>query len=424
MDINDSLAMIRPVKEAIEDELLQRPGVVGVDIGYKEVGGRRTDELAIRVLVEKKWDVPQEQRIPSMIQDIKTDVIQRGRITFLVDTTRYNPLVGGCSIGTCGGFGTGTLGALVRDRNTGQLMALSNWHVLVSGASGGVYNVAQPGPGDNGSCSGDIIGQVARSVINEYVDCAVVALNLGARNLQCSIQDIGFIGVSSVTSIGNRVKKRGRTSGLTWGDVDTIDLTFNVQIAGVTRTFKHQIGIWRASGVSEVFVRPGDSGSIVIDTIRGIVGLLFAGSGGNPFFPDGAYAYANPISAVLYALDIDICVPPKTKEKDKEKEKDELLREKIMKESDNELIREKIFTESQLLSLEAQTMQSIAESEARNAGPLEERLARLEAVVDELRHFIRQADRPNPGASSFQIGTPTSGQADDDSQSTIEPHES
>lgn len=400
MDTNERLAMIRPVKETVEDELLQRPGVVGVDIGYKEVGGRRTDELAIRVDVEKKWDVPQEQRIPSMLQDIKTDVIQRGRFTFLVDTARYNPLVGGCSIGTCGGVpGTGTLGALVRDINTGQLMALSNWHVLVRGASG-VYNVAQPGPGDNGSCPGDIIGQVVRSAINEYVDCAVVALNSGTRDLQCSIRDIGFVGGPSVTSIGHRVKKRGRTTGVTWGDVDTIDKTVNIEIAGVTRTFKHQIGIWRASGVSEVFTRHGDSGSIVVDTLTGIVGLLFSGSEGNPLFPDGAYALANPISAVLYALNIDICVPPKTKEKDKEKEKDELLREKIMKESDNELIREKVFTESQLLSLEAQTMQSIATSEARNVGPLEDRLTRLEAAIDELRHFIRQADRPNPGASS------------------------
>ncbi len=182
---NERLEAIRPIKEGVEDELLQRPGVVGVDIGYKEVGGRRTDELAIRLLVEEKRDVPPEQRMPQEFEDIKTDVIQRGRYTLmqLPDTNRYNPLVGGCSIGTCGGApGIGTLGMLVRDRNTGQMMALSNWHVLVYGTTG-TFDVTQPGPGDGGACPGDVIGQVSRSAINEFVDCALATLNPAARNL-------------------------------------------------------------------------------------------------------------------------------------------------------------------------------------------------------------------------------------------------
>lgn len=44
-------------KERAEEQLLALPGVTGVDIGYKEVGGEPTDRLAIRVLVaEKKPD--------------------------------------------------------------------------------------------------------------------------------------------------------------------------------------------------------------------------------------------------------------------------------------------------------------------------------------------------------------------------------
>ena len=47
-------AQIRPVKQRIEDELLSRPGVVGVDINEKVSDGKPTGELAIVVYVEKK----------------------------------------------------------------------------------------------------------------------------------------------------------------------------------------------------------------------------------------------------------------------------------------------------------------------------------------------------------------------------------
>src|SRR5689334_3744787 len=90
---------IRAVQESVEDEVLAMPGVVGVDIGYKEVGGQTTDELAIRVLVEVKRDVPSRERIPRTFQSITSDVIQRGQIRFMVDPARYNPLVGGTSLG-------------------------------------------------------------------------------------------------------------------------------------------------------------------------------------------------------------------------------------------------------------------------------------------------------------------------------------
>lgn len=68
---------IRRVKERVEADLLNRPGVTGVDIGRKITGGKKTGQLAIRVLVEKKKDVPQAQTIPSEIEGIPTDVIQR-----------------------------------------------------------------------------------------------------------------------------------------------------------------------------------------------------------------------------------------------------------------------------------------------------------------------------------------------------------
>lgn len=41
-------------KQDSQEALLKLPGVTGVDVGYKYVKGKRTDEIAIRVMVEKR----------------------------------------------------------------------------------------------------------------------------------------------------------------------------------------------------------------------------------------------------------------------------------------------------------------------------------------------------------------------------------
>ncbi len=72
-----NLARIQRIKAEAEASLLKLPGVTGVGVGYKEVGGHKTDVLAIRVYVERKHDVPAEQAVPKQIQGVPTDVIER-----------------------------------------------------------------------------------------------------------------------------------------------------------------------------------------------------------------------------------------------------------------------------------------------------------------------------------------------------------
>ncbi len=72
-----SLDEITRVKTEVEAELLKLPGVTGVDVGYKYVGGKKTDVLAIRVYVKQKRDVPEKYAIPKKIRGIPTDVIER-----------------------------------------------------------------------------------------------------------------------------------------------------------------------------------------------------------------------------------------------------------------------------------------------------------------------------------------------------------
>lgn len=72
-----TLSEIRRVKEKVEPELLNLPGVTGVDIGYKYTAGKKTDVLAIRVLVKEKKDVPEDLAVPKEVQGVPTDVIER-----------------------------------------------------------------------------------------------------------------------------------------------------------------------------------------------------------------------------------------------------------------------------------------------------------------------------------------------------------
>jgi hypothetical protein len=121
---------IRPTKEQVEKDFLSRPGVNGVAIGFKYVNGSPTEELAIRVLVQKKQAVPADQAIPPVVNGIKTDVIEAtpqllartpGQIRpFHPKKTDdphdpFDPLIGGIDIGLCrtlqGGTNEGTLGA-------------------------------------------------------------------------------------------------------------------------------------------------------------------------------------------------------------------------------------------------------------------------------------------------------------------------
>jgi len=72
------------IKEANEPLLMSKPNVVGVDVGFKYVGGKQTGEVAIRVFVKKKMDVAQKDAIPGTLQGEKTDVIEEEKVELQV----------------------------------------------------------------------------------------------------------------------------------------------------------------------------------------------------------------------------------------------------------------------------------------------------------------------------------------------------
>ncbi len=322
---------IRPVKENVEDELIERTGVVAVDIGEKVTGGEPTGQPSIVVYVQKKKaesSLSEAEVIPAEINGVPTDVVEMeielqtalvrvsDDVEIQLDPGSYRPLRGGISMGpnrsfwleppevpTAGWYrSVGTLGALVNDRATGARMALTNFHVAAVNTGWAVGDVmVQPGHPDG---TGVAYGLLARAVLSQNVDGAVVTLDAGIAS-QGEVVDIGPITGSQAATVGLAVRKRGRTTNLTSGTVGSVDVTVSIDYGdGVgTRTLRHQIRVDRPVGGPR-FSDRGDSGSVVVDDDERVVGLLFAGA------TDGSVTFANPIAAVLDELAVDLWVEP------------------------------------------------------------------------------------------------------------------
>jgi hypothetical protein len=324
-------AEIRPVKQRIEDELLARPGVVGVDINEKVSDGKPTGELSIVVYVKEKkpkGKLRAGEMIPATIEGIPTDVkeekielqavarVALAEVTPLVDATKYATLHGGISMGPCRSVHldppdvpspgdyifAGTLGALVTDRTTKAQMALTNFHVACVDSTWAVGNAqCQPSRVDGGSCPGDTFGTLTRATLSTHVDGAVVTLQSG-RTTDCSIEEIGAVKGQAAAVLNSAVRKRGRTTGLTYGTVNSVDasVTINYGDGLGNHTLKNQIRITPDTSQSAMFSDHGDSGSVVVDGANKVVGLLFGGS--------NVATYANPIQFALDELNVDLCV--------------------------------------------------------------------------------------------------------------------
>jgi hypothetical protein len=326
------IAAIRAVKSSVEDELLARPDITAVDIGEKVSKGQPTGRRAIIVYVKKKQPLSRlaaADVIPKEINGIPTDVVEDEIVLHAamvreldlvpqVDATKYGTLEGGMSMGPCrsvylsppdvptaGNYVfVGTLGALVRDRTSGATMALTNFHVACIDNGWSVGDIqCQPGRVDGGSCPTDRFGTLTRAVLSEHVDGSLVTIDTG-RTTDCAILEIGDVKGTNTATVGMAVRKRGRTTGLTYGTVGSVDYSTSINYGdGLgTHILKNQIRVDVDTSHSTQFGDHGDSGSVVVDADNKVVGLHFAGN------TSGTLGVANPIQFVLDELNVDLCV--------------------------------------------------------------------------------------------------------------------
>ncbi|QGQ19431.1 hypothetical protein GC089_09565 [Cellulomonas sp. JZ18] len=355
------MSAARSAKQHVAAEFMDRPGVTAVDVGPKVVGGSRTDVLAVRVFVAEKRDVPEAEAVPPEVDGVPTDVIQmsftpmaverfrRVEVGTRIDAARYPTLRGGMSIGPCRSIHleppdapepgdyvfVGTLGAVVTDDETGDHMLLTNFHVAAVTDTWSVGDtIAQPSLVDGGSCPADVVGTLERAVLagttagGPGVDGAVVRVT--DRETRCEIVDVGRVRGTATASLGAAVRKRGRTTELTHGTVDSIDLTVRVPYGDGLGdvVLEDQIGIDVDAARSAAFGLGGDSGSVVVDAEDRVVGLYFAGNNeqrdaaGNVVLAEGVFGIANPIAAAEAALGVHVCASSKPFKEVKEGGKD------------------------------------------------------------------------------------------------------
>ncbi len=86
MATTKAIEEIKAIKDQYQDDLLRKKNVVGLGIGYKEVGGQETEQLSLVVMVRKKepsCQLDATDLIPSEIEGVPIDVKEVGEIVAL-----------------------------------------------------------------------------------------------------------------------------------------------------------------------------------------------------------------------------------------------------------------------------------------------------------------------------------------------------
>jgi endonuclease G len=210
----------------------------------------------------------------------------------------FNPLRGGVSVSRAWSASSGTLGGIVRDRDTGEEMILSNWHVLAASAYAlRGASIFQPAYADGG-WSRHTVAQLERHTMDQGIDAAVAKLT-DARSWINDQLEIGAVSGVATPTLGMKVTKSGRTSEVTSGRVVGFEGVTKVWYGEFQRMVRHVVHIAPFAG-GQVSTG-GDSGSWWLEEgTNRAVGLHFAGS------DDPEYALAMDMPRVLNALNVDI----------------------------------------------------------------------------------------------------------------------
>jgi hypothetical protein len=278
-------------RKALEQELLPLAGAGFVGIAHSEADGE------VIVFVE---DEQAKQRMPRSFNGYAVQTEVTGKIQAfstqvaepLADVGRKDevrPLVGGTSLSAYipSLYYAGTLGMVTYKDDNKKI--LSNTHVIAMNPQTGAFlsigtTILQPGSGDGGS-TGDRVGALEAYIpINftpnaeNYADAAIGSID-GSVSASPGEQFCEggnyWVGGWTEVSTGNIVRKSGRTTGVTTGEVLYTDASVTVHYyGGKSAYFVDQIVVEQENWS---FAKSGDSGSAV-DKDGKFVGLLFAGT--------------------------------------------------------------------------------------------------------------------------------------------------
>jgi len=281
-------------KKALEQELLPLAGAGFVGIAHSE------DEGKVIVFVE---DEQTKQRVPHSFEGytVRTEVTGKVEtlstqvadpITDVSEERRddVRPLVGGISLSAYipNLYYSGTLSMVTYDDKI-----LSNGHVIAMNPE--TYEfiaigtpIVQPGSGDGGTLS-EKVGELEAYIpidfdpdAENYADAAIASIDGGVEASPGEqFYEEGNYWVEGWTEVSNGdiVRKSGRTTGVTTGEVIHTNVSVMVRYGDQSAYFVDQIAVAQENWS---FAEPGDSGSAV-DKDGEFVGLLFAGSESHVF---------------------------------------------------------------------------------------------------------------------------------------------
>jgi hypothetical protein len=332
---NGEIAMSSPevqtamaAQESVTPALMQQAGILGTAVGINDDG---TTNVTVYVDRETQNVTDVINSVPKQIGsvNVKVDVTDKFRsaigsveanaVTGTPHTAKQTPPI---QLGTSGGWSKdlangfccgGTIGALVSIGGVPHV--LSNYHVfeadIVPGGNGIVAMtgdpIIQPGLIDvncNAAGAQTVATLVKKSSLpGSNVDCSVAQVVPGMVDPKGRILEVGAISKTTLpAALRQKVKKSGRTTGLTASVVSglnaTISVTYDNECAGgvaFTKTYTGQIVV--RSSVSNPFISGGDSGSLMVENKNKFprpIGLLYASS--------STTAIAQPIDEVLAFL--------------------------------------------------------------------------------------------------------------------------
>ncbi|WP_158072880.1 hypothetical protein [Clostridium haemolyticum] len=276
-----------------------KPNVVGVGLGYKISNGFNTNKKCIKVFVSRK--VPKNQiscnyMIPSNYKNIETDVIESGIIRAISLKDRVRPVTAGYSIGPLTKIYGGSMGCLLTDGVDYYILSCN--HVLAYLGEVSLNTpILQPSVIDGGKKESDIFAILSKYIPikfestfshpTNYVDCAVAKV-INKSLVSSSITLIGKPKGLIIPRLNEPVQKVGKSTGLTVGKILAIDCSTKVLFSnGKSGVFKKQIA-------TNLLVKGGDSGSVMLDYNNNIIGLLISGT--------DTISIANSIQTVLDIL--------------------------------------------------------------------------------------------------------------------------
>ena len=315
-------------QNSVTPDLMQRSGVLGTAVGLNDDGSTNVTVFVDR---ETKNVADVVSSLPTQIGNVKVHLEITDKFRSAIG---HEPLSGAApaahtgkqtppiQLGTSGGWGKdlangfccgGTIGALVSIG--GVQHVLSNYHVfeadIVPGGNGIVAMtgdpIIQPGLIDvacNIAGAQTVATLVKKSSLPaSNVDCSVGQVVPGMVDPTGAILEVGTISKTPLAAaLRQKVKKSGRTTGLTNSTINglnaTISVTYENECAGgtaFTKTFTGQILV--KSSIARPFISAGDSGSLMVAnkaTNPRPIGLLYASS--------STAAIAQPISEVLAFL--------------------------------------------------------------------------------------------------------------------------